>query len=560
MRERFTTLRGLGLESGAAGRVVLWTALGGAASLIVVVLIHPHLQPTASRIFLHLLYVYDLPVAEWGLLLLLPAILLAPALGWVSRMADICGRYPRRAALLVALALVIGTHLIYRAHPLSMDEYAVWFQSRIFAAGEITGRFPVEWIDRLLPLHFQNKFIVVSRESGAVASAYWPGFALLMAPFSALDVAWLCNPVLAALSLLVIGQVARLLFPECGVAGWAMLLTLASSAFLVMGISFYAMTVLMLGNLAFLYAFWEKTPRRLFAAGVIGSLTLVMHNPLPHLLFAAPWLLSWCWQRPPRRQFLALVAGYLPLSLFMGVGWWMLRSRLFANTDAVATGDVLVSVFTVPSIDVLCIRLAGMAKMWLWGVPGLLVLAIIGYCRYRDKQEVRLLAASAVLTVVGYLFVPFDQGHGWVYRYFYPAWAVLPILAGAAVAGPASGRESASERGGWTLATVTGALIALSLLVLVPLQLCQVKEFVTVQMAQVPRPGTVNQAQRTLVLLKPMEGFYLMDMVKNDPFLRSSEMRMVSMGPEQDARLLGDPRLLGELLVRTDHGEVRSRP
>lgn len=545
-------------ETERAARLFLWTALGAACGFIVLVLASPILQRSASRIFVYLLYAYDQPVIEWELLLLLPAIMLAPVLGRICRMADYCERYPRYTALAVAVILALGAKVIYCAHPLSMDEYAVWFQSRIFAEGELTGRFPVEWIDWLVPLPFQNKFLVVSQESGAVASAYWPGFALLMAPFSALNVAWLCNPVLAALSLLLTARLAQLIFPERNVAGWAMLLTMASSAFLMMGISFYAMTSLLLGNVAFLCTFWVKTPRRLFLAGLIGSMTLMLHNPLPHMLFAAPWVLSWWLQQPSWRQVGALFAGYLPLSLILGGGWWLLRGQLLTDSTLVAPGALLASVFSLPGLDVLGMRLAGAVKLWSWAVPGLLVLAGMGYCQHRARREVRLLAASAGLTLLAYLFVPFDQGHGWGYRYFYPAWVVLPILAAGALA--SSVGESRVAGGHWSLQSAAGTLVAMSLLVMVPLQLMQVATFVREQIAQLPPAEALSREQHTLVLIRPENGFYALDLIQNDPFLRGREWRMVSRGAALDAVLLGDPRLQGQLLKHTPIGDLRSRP
>ena len=45
---------------------------------------------------------------------------------------------------------------------------------------------------------------LLSHTSGNVISAYWPGFALLMALFSLAGAEWLCNPVLSALTVVAI--------------------------------------------------------------------------------------------------------------------------------------------------------------------------------------------------------------------------------------------------------------------------------------------------------------------------------------------------------------------
>ncbi len=128
---------------------------------------------------------------------------------------------PLRSRSSARLLLALGTLVIYHNHPLSMDEYAAYFQSRVFAAGRLHGRFPVELLDWLIPRGFQDYFLNVSRATGSVAEAYWPGFALLLTPFMWAGVPWLCNPVISALTLLVIHRLALELFDNREAAGFA---------------------------------------------------------------------------------------------------------------------------------------------------------------------------------------------------------------------------------------------------------------------------------------------------------------------------------------------------
>ncbi len=85
----------------------------------------------------------------------------------------------------------------------------VVFQARVFAAGALHGQFPPDLVDNLIPKGFQNHFLMVNRNTGAVFSAYWPGFSLLLAPFVWLGIPWACNPTLVAASFLLIGRIAR---------------------------------------------------------------------------------------------------------------------------------------------------------------------------------------------------------------------------------------------------------------------------------------------------------------------------------------------------------------
>jgi len=92
------------------------------------------------------------------------------------------------------------------------------------------------------------------------------------------------------------------------------------------------------------------------------------------------------------------------------------------------------AVLRLPNEAVLDMRLIALAKLWLWAVPALVLLAIVGFWRSRADMRVKLLAASAILTFIGYIFIPVSQGHGWGFRYFHSAWFILPVLAAGAFA------------------------------------------------------------------------------------------------------------------------------
>jgi hypothetical protein len=147
--------------------------------------------------------------------------------------------------------------------------------------------------------------------------------------------------------------------------------------------------------------------------------------------------------------------------------------------------------------------------------------------RARADRHVRLLMLSAVCTYVGYLFVHFDQGHGWGYRYFHSAWGVVPILAACALTG-----RSDAGRG---LVTFAGAAAVLSLLTLVPFQLMQIDEFITGHLAMVPaakRPGG------NVYFIDFRGGYYIADMIQMDPLLRSEDLYLATRGSALDEELI----------------------
>src|SRR5262249_40893480 len=180
--------------------------------------------------------------------------------------------------------------------PIAQDEYAAWFQSRAFAAGRLTGQFPPDLLGHLIPPPYLNQFLYGSFKTGEVASAYWPGFALLLAPFSLIHAPWACNPLLASLALVLMARIATQLTGERRAGGWAMLLALASPGFTAMAITFFSMTAHLLFNLVFVWLLLERTRAHIFLAGLVGSFALLLPHPLPHTLFALPWLV---WLGPP---------------------------------------------------------------------------------------------------------------------------------------------------------------------------------------------------------------------------------------------------------------------
>jgi hypothetical protein len=189
----------------------------------------------------------------------------------------------------------------------------------------------------------------------------------------------------------------------------------------------------------------------------------------------------------------------------------------------------------VPGDGVFTVRLIGLSKVWLWAVPALVVFACAGIWRHRGNTYIRLLLASALLTLLGYLFVPFDQGHGWGFRYFHSAWFVLPIFAAAAFAGEAEGNRE--FRGGAisSEAAYLHATALCSLVVLTGYFAWQVHGFIARHLAQLPHAAS---GVPRVVIVDAAWGYYAYDLVQNDPFLRSPVVMMISHGREQDQQAL----------------------
>jgi hypothetical protein len=503
------------------------------------------------------------------LMALVLAACLAPTRSAALAFVDAISRHPWQTAGVTFVLLCLGAAYVQHNHPVAQDEYAALFQSRAFAAGRLTGEFPPDLIGRLIPTIYINQFLYASFQTGQVASAYWPGFALLLTPFSLVQAPWACNPLLASLALVLMGAIAARLTGMPQARGWAMLLALGSPGFTAMAITYFSMTAHLLLNLVFAWLLFERTRARLVLAGVVGSLALVLHNPLPHALFALPWVVWLAMQPAPYRTLLALAAGYAPLALGIGLGWALLLSDLQGNAlyglfpyDGNLLHRIanffwgwhirLRTALAGPGDAVLWMRLAELARLWNWAVPGLPLLALAGWWIGRRDRRVLLLGLSMLCTALGFMLISFTQGYGWGARYLHSAWGSLPILAAVALVRVTD--QDARER----LHGYVAALAVLSLVFATSLRAVQIHSHVESHLANRPptSPGLRQIAFVTVDYRSMVNWNYSMDLVQNDPFLRDPVWFMVSSGPKGDRQLIASRFPNARLVSEDRRGRV----
>jgi hypothetical protein len=564
------------LEAGRPGRL-LWNDRATVVLFVLAVLVtvgiiafqldlrRGEFDPTLLRIYYRLYLFQDYPasavlVGALVLAMLPPTQTAAVHLG--RRLAE----RPWLSAFTTFAVLLVLARFIYLAHPLAMDESVPVMQSEVFGAGRVLGQLPPELIDWLIFPSFQGHFIKVDSTTGQIASSYWPGFALLLTPFSLLGISWALNPLLGGIGVYLVHSLALRLTGSRMNAGFAVLVTIGSAAFVVNAISFYSMTAHFVCNAAFVLLLLRPTAARAFGAGLIGGLALTLHNPLPHLLFGAPWLVWLACRKDRWRTLSALLTGYLPWVVICGVGWFLLQRSLegTAGPPGAVTGGVVQhvmglvqSILRPPNAGVLYARFIDLTKLWIWAAPALLALAAIGLWIRRREMPFVLLAASGLLTLAGYLFVPVDQGHGWGHRYFHSAWFVLPLLAAGIVRG-ASENEVMTGSGdpkGIVRFGMAGALAGAMLVV--PYFLFQVHGFISDHLAQLPQ---AKHGTARVIVINPYGGYYSQDLAQNDPFLRDPVIRMVTRGRQTDRDMIARhfPDLV--LLERGHRGWVWGYP
>lgn len=482
-------------------------------------------------------------------------------------------------ALVVVLAL--GAHWVYLDTPLSMDEYAMAYQAEVFAAGRLAGEVPSGLAQLFIPHVYLGWFFEVGAD-GRVISLYWPGFSLLLTPFVALGVPWLLNPLLTGGVLLLLVHLARRLLSGERQVGWVVLLALASPQLMIHGLTYYAMTAHLFFNLAFASLLLRPTATRLVAAGLCGSIALVLHNPVPHALFAIPWLIWMALGAQRLRRLAWLALGYLPIVLLVGVGWLWVRfdlqpSAAGPSPSATVSSEVpetappsgpiarsagfvrssIAATFAWPERSLLKVRLLEWLRYWLWTAPGLVLLAGLGswqLCWRRRRAPdgsarsrgmsppgLELMVASTALTALVYFFYRVSQAQGWGFRYLHQVWAGFALAAAFWLGSKTADRWSATSRA-----------VVLTLLLAVPVsnavRALQVRGYVQRQTGQV---GDVewNGEGVILVFVDPGKGLLRSDFIRNDPFLRDRVWHLVSCGAECDEEvvrgLFADPELIG---------------
>jgi hypothetical protein len=269
-----------------------------------------------------------------------------------------------------------------------------------------------------------------------------------------------------------------------------------------------------------------------------------------------------------------LALGYLPV-IPLGLKWLALQaathgppSTVAAAAPAAAGGllhwiqdELAKGAFQLPTARTWTDRLIWACKLYVWAVPGLVLFAIWGYRHLRSLPVPRLQLWSALLTVVGYVFVEFNQGHGWGVRYLQPVWGILPLFAAAWLTRDVEGRR-------WN--GVAACLVLGSLCVMTPQRLSQVREFISEAISQSP---SANPPTRQVIFVNikmdpqnesaagALTGrYYAWDAVRNDPFLRGPTIKLRSVSPQADRNFM-ERRYPGAVeRSQTVHGSVWDLP
>lgn len=427
------------------------------------------------------------------------------------------------ALALVAFAVLVvcwaGATLVMHRFALAMDEYNASFQAAIIAQGRMSTRVPDAWSGWVVPM---IPIFTTVRE-GAWLSTYLPGYATVRAGFLALGAEWLTNPALAALSVVLLALIARRLWPDDARRQWLSVAFLAASTqFLVMSMTAYAMPAHLAVNLLWLWLYLRDDRASLVALPLLGVAALGLHNPFPHALFIAPFLLRML----RRKRFGALA--YIGVVYLAGAAFWLVRMRAVGT----GTGSAgVLSLFQVPGTIMLYVQGMSLALTFTWQTPVAALCVLIGLFSWRElDDDLRDISLGICLTFAFYFFFASHQGHGWGYRYLYGVLGNIALVAaaGVPVLARAVGTKAATR--------LVAASLLVSVAVQLPLRGVQAERFV--------RPFASASAwlasQPADAVLVPIHAvWYGQDLIRNEPNFAPGPRIMVA-GPFT-------PALLGEL-------------
>jgi hypothetical protein len=438
---------------------------------------------------------------------------------WPMALMARIARVPVWSLAAVVLALTAaGGALVMHGIGLSMDEFAATFQARIFASGRIEAPVPDEW--RGLAPWMTPVFINYKPVAGVWVSAYLPAYAAIRAAFSLASVEWLVNPVLAAMSVVLLAAVTRRLWVgdrRVRAGGLALLFLLLSAQFLVTSMSSYSMPAHLCLNLLWLWLYLRADVYSLAALPWVGVLALGLHNPVPHALFAAPFLL-----RLVRDRRFGWAAYCGAIYLAGALAWYQWLAFVYTGVPApagsaavggrIASG--ILSAFSLAGVFEWFVQGMAAALFFAWQTPAVAILLPVGFMAWRRLGTVeRDLAAGLLVTWGFYALFEANQGHGWGYRYLYPVLGSAVLLA-------ARGADDVWRAGRETLVSrLVVASAAITLAAQLPLRVVQTEKFVRPYAAALEY---IESRSAPVVAFDPHAAWYGRDLVRNDPLFVST--------------------------------------
>lgn len=508
--------------------------IGFALLLMLSGLVRPDNPDFDVIVTLMLFVAQDLPGGMTFGVLLLGAVLIARK----TRLSDYCDIGRTSAQRIVAILALSGgvaawlcARFVFEGYGLSLDEYLPQFQAEILRHGQLLA--PLTPGEMAYHSFLQPFFTYTDEARSLWASQYRPGHAILLALMPSLDGINLLNPLLTALSVWAIANIAQRLWPErpeMPVLG-AVLLLVSPQVLVTAGTGFSYPAHLAF-NLIWLTLFlkgaYENRMMAHLAAALVGAYAIGLHQVHVHPLFAFPFLMLLLLGTIGRRvhllPYILLYFIFLPIwVLWPELSVWATTGDLSALprhlVDVNYLADFLRYTGTVSTREAplrSLFLMANILRYLLWLSPTVILFTIVTLrARRRMGAVVWAALASIVLTITANHILMANQMLTWGARYYHPIIGNMIILA---LSGYAKLRDTKDDPFARRLIE-TGVLIILaSAVVLLPQRMLQVYAKVAPR-ASVQR--AIKNIDADVVIMQGLPIWFLPDFARNSPFLTS---------------------------------------
>jgi hypothetical protein len=522
-----------------AARITFWLLLGWSVVVLQqwLAIIKLDLGSTSTNfnIFYYLFAQYEL--IAW-LALMLGLVLSLMACRSTSARALTFGPARTRATAALLLGVLgllwCGTLFIHHGYPFSMDEFGALFQAEIFRHGQLESVIPTAW--RQYAAALTPVFVTHDRGASTWISGYLPVYAALRTLFLQLGLTDLLNPMLAVISVLLIADCARRLWPDQpDLPLVAATLLLSSTQFLATSISYYSMPAHLCASLLWLSLYLRDTPRSLALLPWLGGLALGLHQPTVHPLFVAPF----CLDIVRRRRFgLALYCAFV----YCGFLWlWFAWHNFTAFNEDVVARDL--TWFRWPDLKGVFVQSMNITLLCSWQSAALVLCFVCAIGAIRQYSAMLICMLSGVLlSFLLYCFFFLDQGHGWGYRYVYSALGNIVLLA------TFGWSQLAQQLGRAAALRMLAVSSCFAVLVQTPLRAFEIER----EIRPFARARDFLQAlPEKVVLIDHRLIWYGQDLIRNDPHLVERplivDMHRLSVDDLHKLKRLGDTRVVGPM-------------
>jgi hypothetical protein len=353
---------------------------------------------------------------------------------WVTRLIlPINGQGERfivvTFGLIAGLCAILIGQFIFQDFPYSGDEWSYLLQAEIFSRGSLH-------VDSPTHPRFFDVWAMVN--NGRFYSWAPPGWPLLLLPGIFFGVPGLINPILGALTLLVVYRLGILVYDR-STSLLALLFILCSPFFLLHSASYLAhpSSLLSIVLCIFFYAkgIEKKASRDFFLAGLCGSMSFLI-RPFDQMAVFSPlgvYLLLLVLRREVAMpQFLWFVMGHVIGVLLMPTYNYLQTGNPLTTGYQIGYDGPLFD-FSLPGRQFIT---EYFLHLTVWTFPFLPLLALIysvwlrkiGKKDLTERRWDTLLFLIFLSNVFWYVFVPFHYWAGYGPRYYYGSFFAIALL------------------------------------------------------------------------------------------------------------------------------------